>query len=102
MQRITAAPFPICRRGAENCVIDAQETGGARCPSERALGDRAKYRLVELLSAGEFSLAAYGSRDRDQYGRALSVVYQGGQSVGAVLISEGLARAWEGRRRPWC
>ncbi|HEV7257281.1 MAG TPA: thermonuclease family protein [Bosea sp. (in: a-proteobacteria)] len=112
-------PFPICGRGASDCVIDgdtfqyrgdkiriadidAPETGGAKCASERALGDRAKHRLAELLSAGDFTLAGYGSRDRDQYGRALRVVYQDGRSLGAVLVSEGLARPWEGRRRPWC
>lgn len=114
-----AVPFPICGRGPRDCVIDgdtfqyrgdkiriadidAPETGGAKCAGERALGDRAKHRLAELLSAGDFRLTAFGSRDRDQYGRALRVVYQGGQSVGAVLVSEGLARPWEGRRRPWC
>jgi endonuclease YncB( thermonuclease family) len=47
-------------------------------------------------------MSAYGSRDRDQYGRALRVVYQGGVSIGARLVSEGLARPWEGRRRGWC
>jgi len=114
-----AVPFPICGGSARDCVIDgdtfqyrgdririadidAPETGGAKCASERALGDRARHRLAELLSAGDFRLTAFGSRDRDQYGRALRVVYQGGQSVGTVLVSEGLARPWEGRRRPWC
>ncbi|WP_332819079.1 hypothetical protein [Sphingopyxis sp.] len=24
------------------------------------------------------------------------------QSVGSVLVAEGLARRWEGQRRPWC
>lgn len=111
--------FPICGRGGPDCVIDgdtfqyrgdkiriadidAPETGGAKCASERALGDRAKHRLAELLSAGDFTLAGYGSRDRDQFGRALRVVYRDGRSIGAVLVSEGLARAWEGRRRSWC
>jgi len=82
--------------------IDAPETEQAKCASERALGDRAKYRLAELLSEAPFSLEGYGSRDRDQYGRLLRVVYQNGRSVGQVLVDEGLARPWQGRRRPWC
>lgn len=111
--------FPLCGRGASDCVldgdtfqyrgdririadIDAPETHGARCADERALADRATLRLAELLSAGGFTMSAYGSRDRDQYGRALRVVYQGGVSIGARLVSEGLARPWEGRRRGWC
>lgn len=113
------AAFEICGRGTGDCVIDgdtfwyraekiriadidAPETEGARCASERALGDRAKYRLADLLSDAPFSLEGYGTRDRDQYGRLLRVVYQNGRSVGQILIAEGLARPWQGRRRPWC
>lgn len=112
-------PFRICGRGTADCVvdgdtfwyradkiriadIDAPETLQAKCASERALGDRAKYRLAELLSEAPFSLEGYGSRDRDQYGRLLRVVYQNGRSVGQILVAEGLARPWQGRRRPWC
>jgi hypothetical protein len=25
-----------------------------------------------------------------------------GQSLGLTLVSEGLAREWDGARRPWC
>lgn len=113
------APFPICGRSGSDCVIDgdtfryrgdtiriadidAPETRDAKCPSERALGERAKHRLAELLGTAPFTLTGYDSRDRDRYGRALRVVYQDGHSVGAALVSEGLARPWEGRRRPWC
>ncbi len=112
-------PFRICGRGTGDCVvdgdtfwyraekiriadIDAPETEQAKCASERALGDRAKYRLAELLAEAPFSLEGYGSRDRDQYGRLLRVVYQNGRSVGQILVAEGLARPWQGRRRPWC
>lgn len=35
-------------------------------------------------------------------GRTLAVVWVGGQDVGEVLVAEGLARAWGGRREPWC
>lgn len=114
-----AAYFPFCGGGTSDCVvdgdtfwyrgtkiriadIDAPEIDGAKCSSERALGERAKQRLAELLTESSFTLASFESRDRDQYGRALRVVYQGSQSVGGILVSEGLARPWTGRRRPWC
>lgn len=113
------APFPICTRTGTDCVvdgdtfryrgdairiadIDAPETRDAKCQSERTLGERAKHRLAELLGAAAFTMTGYDSRDRDRYGRALRVVHQDGRSVGSVLVSEGLARPWEGRRRPWC
>lgn len=82
--------------------IDAPETGGARCPEEAALGSRATTLLAELLSAGPFSLHSFGSRDEDRYGRQLRIVMRDGQSVGGMLVDAGLARPWEGRRRPWC
>ena len=88
--------------GIPDADIDAPETDKAKCASERALGDLAKYRLAELLAEAPFSLEGYGSRDRDQYGRLLRVVYQNGRSVGQILVAEGLARPWQGRRRPWC
>ncbi|WP_082359495.1 thermonuclease family protein [Bosea sp. AAP35] len=82
--------------------IDAPETGGARCYGEAQLGARATDRLAELLSRGAFELRPYASRDRDQYGRLLRVVKRNGASIGQMLVTEGLARRWEGRRRPWC
>lgn len=53
------------------------------------------------MNAGAFSLES-GGRDSDRYGRKLRIVTRGGESVGDVLIGEGLARRWEGARRPWC
>ena len=82
--------------------IDAPETGGARCPEEAALGDRATVRLAELLSAGPFTVRSFGSRDEDRYGRQLRVVMRDGRSIGGMLVDAGLARPWQGRRRPWC
>jgi endonuclease YncB( thermonuclease family) len=82
--------------------IDAPETGGAKCASEAELGARATKRLRELLNQGPFELRSYQSRDRDQYGRKLRVVMRDGRSVGDTLITEGLARRWNGKRSPWC
>ncbi|MBC2666772.1 thermonuclease family protein [Novosphingobium flavum] len=116
---LTAAAFALCPEGPRTtCVVDgdtfwlagekiriadinAPETHGARCPAEQARGDAATRRLIALLNAGPFELAPY-ARDRDRYGRLLRVVLRGGQSVGAKLVSEGLAEPWRGRRSSWC
>ena len=81
--------------------IDTPELHPARCPYEQALGEAAKQRLLELLNAGPFDLKPI-DRDIDRYGRKLRVVMRGGKSLGDVLVTEGLARTWEGRRRGWC
>jgi endonuclease YncB( thermonuclease family) len=49
-----------------------------------------------------FEVAPIGGRDEDRYGRKLRIVTRGGRSLGDVLVAEGLARTWTGRREPWC
>ncbi len=113
------ARFSFCHRGGGvNCVVDGDtfwfrgekiriadidtpETHPARCPEEQALGDAATRQLHDWLNAGAFSLELI-DRDTDRYGRKLRVVTRGGSSVGDLLVGQGLARWWEGRRRPWC
>ena len=117
---LLAAAFALCAPGPRNtCVVDgdtfwlqgekvriadinAPETHSAQCPIEQQLGDRATTRLIALLNAGPFDLAAYGSRDRDRYGRLLRVVTRRGRSLGGELVAEGLAETWKGRRSSWC
>lgn len=82
--------------------IDAPEIGTPRCSSEKALGDRATRRLLELVNAGPFEMQSWPGRDEDKYGRKLRVLVRNGQSLGDVLVSEGLARIWTGKRQPWC
>lgn len=82
--------------------IDAPETHPARCPYEADLGSRATDRLLELVNAGAFTVERSDGRDEDRHGRKLRVLVRNGQSLGANLISEGLARPWEGSRLPWC
>lgn len=112
--------FGICGMSfARNCVIDGDtiEYNGARirmidydtpeisdpkCASEYALGQRAKLRLLEILNSGTVDVRVSGSRDIDKYGRKLRLVLVNGRSVGDILISEGLAWRWEGRRHSWC
>lgn len=114
-----AAAFALCPQGPRTtCVVDgdtfwlegekvriadinAPETHGAGCPEEQARGDAATRRLIGLLNAGPFALESAG-RDRDRYGRLLRVVVRRGQSLGAELVSEGLAEPWRGRRSDWC
>lgn len=115
----TRASFSVCfTGGGYNCVvdgdtiwlegtkiriadIDAPETHEPRCASERALGDRATARLLQLLNGGVITLSRI-NRDEDRYGRKLRIVRVEGVSVGDTLVAEGLARWYAGGRRPWC
>ncbi len=82
--------------------IDTPETHPARCAEEQRLGNAATDRLQSLLNQGNFELRSI-SRDTDRYGRKLRVVERDGESLGGVLVSEGLARFYEGGRRDgWC
>ncbi|ANP91724.1 nuclease (plasmid) [Rhizobium leguminosarum] len=81
--------------------IDTPELSPPRCEAERIKGEAARTRLLVLLNAGTFSLSA-GARDEDKYGRKLRTVTRAGNSLGAVLIQEGLARSWDGARHGWC
>lgn len=114
-----SARFGLCHSGGgHNCVVDGDtfrfagekyriadidtpETHPARCPAEAARGEAATGRLRDWLNAGSFSLES-AERDTDRYGRKLRLVTRDGTSVGSVLVAEGLARRWEGARRPWC
>lgn len=80
--------------------LDAPEMRG-RCPAETRLARRAKERLAELLAGG----ASLTRRGRDRYGRGLAIVQDAqGRDVAQVMISEGLARPYNGRgrRAGWC
>jgi endonuclease YncB( thermonuclease family) len=81
--------------------IDTPETRDFQCAGEKDLGDRATRRLHELLNAGPFELLTY-ERDEDRYGRKLRIIGRNGQSLGQVLVAEGLARTWDGARHSWC
>ena len=68
----------------------------------KALAEKAMRRFIQLVNAGPFELRAWPDRDADRYGRKLRVLLRNGHSLGDVLVSEGLARTWTGRRQPWC
>ena len=115
------ASFGFCHMGGGmNCVvdgdtlyyqgmkirvadIDAPETHDPMCESEAKLGAAATRRFQALVNAGPFALAPNpDGRDEDMYGRKLRIVTRGGESLGGVLVDEGLARWYAGGRRPWC
>ena len=79
--------------------IDAPEMKG-QCPSEIDAARGARGYLAGLVGGGTVEL-----RDvrRDKYGRALASVTAGGVDVGEALLSEGLARPYDCRKRGgWC
>jgi micrococcal nuclease len=83
--------------------IDAPEAAGrCQCPAECSLAAKATaYVRASLSHAGVVTLRAY-PRPVDRYGRQLRYVIVDGRDLGELLIAEGLARKWEGRRRSWC
>jgi len=114
-----AASFARCGSGPRtSCVVDGDtfwyqgekiriadintpEVSEPQCPAEARLGARATQRLVQLLNQGPFALERI-DRDTDRYGRLLRIVTRNGESLGEVLVSEGLAERWKGYRGSWC
>jgi endonuclease YncB( thermonuclease family) len=110
--------FGLCGEGAHfNCVldgstfwvrgvkvrladIDTPALSPPRCVEEERRGQAAKVRLLGLLNAGPFILAA-ASRDDDK-GQKLRTALRGGRSIGDMLISEGLAHRAVDHRSSWC
>jgi len=79
--------------------IDAPEIGKPECAAERATGERAKNRMVNLLFKG---FAVRRSAD-DRYGRQLVTFnLADGRDAGAVLIADGLAQKWPNKGNRWC
>lgn len=109
-------PMPLCGSGRRiSCVvdgdtfwvsgekvrlegIDAPEIKGA-CAYERDLAQRATRRLSELLSGQNFALQRRGT---DRYGRTLARAVTPIGEAGDILVREGLARPWRGRKEQWC
>ena len=108
--------FPLCGHGLRsNCVvdgdtfwidgekirianIDAPEIEG-RFVHESRLAQRAKMRLSVLLTGSPIALSRQG---RDRYGRTLAAVAVGSDDAGRILVREGLAQPWRGRKAVWC
>lgn len=82
--------------------FDTPETYRPQCAAEKALGLKAKDRLADLIdTAGQIKLVI--KPELDKHDRFLAVGRVAGQDVGAILISEGLARPYDGgKRQSWC
>jgi micrococcal nuclease len=78
--------------------IDAPEIEG-QCAHEFDLAQQSKNRLAELLAGQRVEIQRQGT---DRHGRTLAAVMVNGVDAGDLLVSEGLARTWSGRREPWC
>ena len=81
--------------------INTPEISRPACRREAELGERATRRLTALLNQGRFTLHPT-DRATDRYGRRLLVITRAGASLGEVLVAEGLAERWQGRRGSWC
>lgn len=83
--------------------IDAAETPPrSRCASEAQQGERAKARLGEILLLDWEVRPTLVREGRDRYGRTLARVTLLGEDVGDMMVRDGYARRWTGRREPWC
>lgn len=85
--------------------IDAPEIRDFHCDAERRLGLVAKHRMAELLASGAVTVHPgdpKSGRLKDRYGRTLATIEVDGRDIGKIMIAEGLARPWTGKRRPWC
>lgn len=83
--------------------IDAPEIHHSKCDAEFRLGNAAKARMQALISGGKVEIVrGDNGRMKDRYGRSLGRVLVDGKDVGEILIAEGLARRWDGKRHPWC
>jgi len=111
--------FSACGAVRVNCIVDGDtlwlrgekirladintpEISSAACGWEEQLGQTARVRLTALLNAGPFEVVKPAGRDEDRYGRKLREVHRDGRSLGDVLVAEGLAHKWQGRRLSWC
>jgi endonuclease YncB( thermonuclease family) len=83
--------------------FDTPETRNrARCESERTLAAAASRRLRHLIAAGGLDLERVACSCRPgtegtpacNYGRLCATLWARGRDVGAILISEGLARSF--------
>ena len=82
--------------------IDTPEAGQrARCSGEHNLAARAT-RQVRALVARAAAIEFRPTGRIDRYGRTIAFVLIDGRDLGEMLIAEGLARPWRGRREPWC
>ena len=94
----------VCNRETiriEN-IDSAEMPPHAKCAREADLAIKAKLFVGDRLARGRVELERDQRRPKDRYGRTLALVRVDGVDLGEALIQAGLARPWEGKRRPWC
>lgn len=82
--------------------LDAPETHGARCDSERASGKRAAAALAQALATEPITLEPI--RRRDKWGRRIAALTLSGEDVARRAEREGWGRSYSGKghRGSWC
>lgn len=98
------------RLASGECVrlagVDAPELPPrARCDREVRLALEAKARLLELTREADRVTLRHPvdePRDADHYGRLLRDLHIDGVDAGEILVAEGLAQVWRGRKAEWC
>jgi endonuclease YncB( thermonuclease family) len=76
---------------------NAPETYKAKCEQERALGEKSRARLQEMVNTGKVDLGPV--KAHDVYRREVREMTVNGVDVGKTLRSEGLAKR---QSREWC
>lgn len=77
--------------------IAAPPRYASECPAASILSWKAAQRLRDLLNAGPFELEAAGADDPE-----LRLVTRHGESLGAQLVTEGLAETKAAQAPSWC
>ena len=72
----------------------------AGCDAEFRLAELASRRVEHLIR--EAQTIEIERSGQDYYRRTLATVHVDDRTISAVLIEEGLAVAWSGRRHDWC
>lgn len=82
-------------------IDTAELSPRAACAGEADLALRAQTRLRQLLTGRDVELIRRGP-DVDRYGRSLRLVRLDDRDIGVLLVQEGLAQTWRGRKAEWC
>jgi len=112
------ADFPICKGSHRvTCIVDGdtlwfqqvkyrlegidtpEMAPRHKCMQEGLQARLARDRLQEIMSSNDFTITTHG---KDRYGRTLGRFHIGDSTAGQMLVNEGLARPWRGRRESWC
>lgn len=89
---------PAVNASIGNMAYTSDTTSKISMPFQKSATDS----ILELIYDGTFELKAWPGRDADRYGRKLRVLVRDSQSLGDILVLEGLARTWSDRRESWC